>query len=127
MAAEHILHMQKALSQMNLQIHHVLSDITGTSGQAILDAILSGKRDPSNRRNSVIVGEEPAGQGGAGSRWRLPAGASVHPEGIAGGIPLLPEADLGVGSGDGTFDAGSSQRDRGSDATTHQGYGPSPA
>jgi hypothetical protein len=35
MAAEHILHMQKALSQMNLQLHHVLSDITGTSGQAI--------------------------------------------------------------------------------------------
>jgi transposase len=46
MAAEHIQHMQKALSQMNLQLHHVLSDITGTSGQAILDAILAGKRDP---------------------------------------------------------------------------------
>ena len=46
MAAEHILRMQKALSQMNLQLHHVLSDITGTSGQAILDAILSGQRDP---------------------------------------------------------------------------------
>jgi hypothetical protein len=46
MAAEHILHMQKALTQMNLQLHHVLSDITGISGQAILDAILSGKRDP---------------------------------------------------------------------------------
>jgi hypothetical protein len=45
-AAEHILHMQKALRQMNLQLHHVLSDITGTSGQAILDAILSGQRDP---------------------------------------------------------------------------------
>jgi len=38
--------MQKALSQMNLRLHRVLSDITGTSGQAILDAILSGKRDP---------------------------------------------------------------------------------
>ena len=38
MAAEHTMHMQKALSQMNLQIHHVLSDITGTSGLAILDA-----------------------------------------------------------------------------------------
>jgi transposase len=31
---------------MNLQLHHVLSDITGTSGQAILDAILAGQRDP---------------------------------------------------------------------------------
>jgi hypothetical protein len=45
MAAEPILHMQKALSQMNLQLHDVLSDITGTSGQAILDAILSGQCD----------------------------------------------------------------------------------
>ena len=65
MAAEHILHMQKALSQMNLQLHHVLSDITGTSGQAILDAILSGQRDPVARCNSVILpGAEPL------TRWR---------------------------------------------------------
>jgi transposase len=46
MASEHILHIQKSLSQMNLQVHHVLSDITGASGQAILDAILRGERDP---------------------------------------------------------------------------------
>lgn len=46
MAAEHTMHMQKALSQMNIQIHHVLSDITGVSGLAILDAILRGERDP---------------------------------------------------------------------------------
>jgi transposase len=31
---------------MNLQLHHVLSDITGVSGIAILDAILAGERDP---------------------------------------------------------------------------------
>lgn len=46
MAAEHTMHMQKALTQMNLQLHHVLSDITGVSGMAILDAILAGERDP---------------------------------------------------------------------------------
>ena len=46
MAAEHIMHMQKALSEMNLQLHHVLSDITGVSGLKILDAILAGDRDP---------------------------------------------------------------------------------
>ena len=46
MAAEHVQHMQKALSQMNLQLHHVLSDIVGVSGIAILDAILAGERDP---------------------------------------------------------------------------------
>jgi transposase len=45
-AAQQTLHMQKALDQMNLQLHHVLSSITGLSGLAILDAILEGKRDP---------------------------------------------------------------------------------
>jgi transposase len=46
LASTHTLHMQKALDQMNVQLHHVLSDITGLSGLAILDAILSGERDP---------------------------------------------------------------------------------
>ena len=42
----HILQMQKALQQMNLQLHHVLSDITGLTGQQILRAIVAGERDP---------------------------------------------------------------------------------
>jgi transposase len=46
MASQHIMHMQKALSQMNVQIHHVLSEITGVSGLAMLDAILDGERNP---------------------------------------------------------------------------------
>jgi transposase len=46
LASTHVLHMQKALNQMNLQIHHVISDITGLTGLAILDAILAGERDP---------------------------------------------------------------------------------
>ena len=33
-AAAHIQHMQKALMQMNLQLHHVVSDITGVTGHA---------------------------------------------------------------------------------------------
>jgi transposase len=45
MASCHVQHMQKALDQMNLQIHHVISDITGTTGLAIIDAILHGERD----------------------------------------------------------------------------------
>jgi len=44
-ASEHIQHMQKSLDQMNVQIHRVLSDITGVSGLAIVDAILAGERD----------------------------------------------------------------------------------
>jgi transposase len=46
MAAAHVQPMQKALTQMNLQIHHLLSDITGQSGLAILDAIVKGERNP---------------------------------------------------------------------------------
>src|SRR5262249_33321998 len=45
MAAEHVMHIQKALDQMNLQVHRVLSDITGLSGVRILEAILAGERD----------------------------------------------------------------------------------
>jgi transposase len=41
-----VQHMQKALNEMNLHLHHVLSDISGYSGLAILDAILRGERDP---------------------------------------------------------------------------------
>ena len=37
---------QKALQQMNIQLHHVLSDVTGVSGLAILRAIVAGERDP---------------------------------------------------------------------------------
>jgi transposase len=47
MAAQHVQHMQKALTQMNLQIHHVINDITGLTGLAIVDAILSGERNAS--------------------------------------------------------------------------------
>jgi transposase len=41
-----VQHMQKALLQMNLQLRVVLSDICGESGQAIIEAILKGERDP---------------------------------------------------------------------------------
>jgi transposase len=40
-----IQHLHKALDQMNLQVHHVLADITGQTGTAIVQAILAGERD----------------------------------------------------------------------------------
>jgi transposase len=45
-SSSHILRMQKALTQMNVQVHRVISDITGYSGMAIIRAILAGERDP---------------------------------------------------------------------------------
>lgn len=45
-AGMHIQHTQKALNQMNLHLHHVVSDITGVTGMKIIRAILAGERDP---------------------------------------------------------------------------------
>jgi transposase len=45
-SAQHIQHMQKALTLMNLQLHHVLSDITGETGLRIIRAIVAGQHDP---------------------------------------------------------------------------------
>ena len=42
----HILHMQKALLQMNLQLSQVLSAITGQTGLLIIRAIVAGERNP---------------------------------------------------------------------------------
>jgi len=61
MAATHVNHMQKALDQMNLQVHHVISDIVGQTGLAIVDAILGGERDPlklAKLRNERIKASE---------------------------------------------------------------------
>jgi transposase len=44
--ARQVLLMQKVLTEMNLKIHHVFSDLDGVSAQAIITAILAGERDP---------------------------------------------------------------------------------
>jgi transposase len=45
-AARHVLRMQKALDQMNVHLHKVVSDVMGETGVAILGAIVGGERDP---------------------------------------------------------------------------------
>ena len=45
-ASHHVQHMQKALTQMNVKLHHVISDIVGKTGTDIIEAILGGERDP---------------------------------------------------------------------------------
>ena len=45
-AGEHVQRMQKVLTQMNIQLANVISDISGVTGQAIIMAILNGERDP---------------------------------------------------------------------------------
>jgi transposase len=60
--ASHIQHMQKALTEMNVQLHHVVADITGAIGLRIIRAILGGERNPAvlarmrDRRCHATVG-----------------------------------------------------------------------
>jgi transposase len=43
--AQHVQHIQKALTLMNVQLANVISDIVGETGQKILRAIVAGQRD----------------------------------------------------------------------------------
>lgn len=47
-SARFILRMQKALELMNIKVHTVISDITGKTGTAIIQAIIAGERNPQN-------------------------------------------------------------------------------
>lgn len=44
--AAHIQHAQKAMMQMNIQLHHVVTDVTGKTGMGIIRAIVHGQHDP---------------------------------------------------------------------------------
>jgi transposase len=46
MAVTHVQHMQKAFTQMNIQLHHVISDLTGKTGMRIVRALVAGEYDP---------------------------------------------------------------------------------
>ena len=45
-ASRSVLHMHKSYDQVNVHLHHMISDLTGATGLAITDAILDGERDP---------------------------------------------------------------------------------
>ena len=73
MASQHIQHMQKALTQMNVQFQHVISDLTGLTGLAILDAILEGERDPAvlaKLRDPRIKADEQTIRKSLEGNWR---------------------------------------------------------
>jgi len=47
-SAKEIQHIQKSMELMNIKLCNVISDITGKSGQSIINAIISGERDAQN-------------------------------------------------------------------------------
>ena len=72
-ASHHIQHMQKALTQMNVKLQHVISNITGKTGMDIIAAIVSGERDPRKlaqfRRPGMKADEETIARSLQG-HWR---------------------------------------------------------
>src|SRR5438128_2395095 len=72
-AASHIQHMQKALMQMNVQLHHVVSDITGATGMRIIRAIVSGTQTPATlaefRDVRCAASEETIREALTGNYW----------------------------------------------------------
>jgi transposase len=44
--ADWLRRMQKSLDQMNIRVHRAVSDISGTTGMAMIRAIVAGERDP---------------------------------------------------------------------------------
>jgi len=70
-AGQHIQQMQKALEQMNLKLTEILSDLTGVTGQRIIQAILRGTRSPQvlakHRERNCKASEEARAQALTGS------------------------------------------------------------
>ena len=85
-ASHHIQHMQKALTQMNVKLQHVIRDITGKTGMDIIEAIVGGERNPPDAGAAARSQD----QGGRGDHRQVAAGA------LAGGAHL--RADPGPGA-----------------------------
>lgn len=71
--ASWVQRMQKAMVQMNIQLTEVLSDVMGTTGQAIIRAIVAGERDPKvlarHRHSRVKASEQDIAKALTGN-WR---------------------------------------------------------
>ncbi len=61
-----IQRMQKALVQMNVQLPQVITDITGTTGLAILHDIVDGRTDP----KQLVLHRDPAATLLPSNSWR---------------------------------------------------------
>jgi len=58
-AGSSVQRMQKVLTEVNVQLSNVLSDLSGVSGMKIINAILEGERDPQVLAAKVMPGERP--------------------------------------------------------------------
>jgi len=80
-AADHVRHMQKALTQMNLHLHKVLSSVTSVTGMNIIRAIIaSGTGSPEACPHERARGEEYFRSHREVPRGRLPARTPLCPQ-----------------------------------------------
>jgi transposase len=93
LATIHLQHMQKALDQMNVQLHHVISDLAGTTGLAIVDAILAGEGDPGKLAELRDWRIRASRDDYEVARWRLSRRASLHAPTVTKLLPALPGHD----------------------------------
>src|ERR1700733_384514 len=103
-AAAHIQHMQKALMEMNLQLHHVVSDITGATGMRIIRAIVAGERNVGDLPRCslpILHRDDPRRTGGQRSRR-----AYLRPDPVAGALRHLPGQDARLRSQARILDSG---------------------
>ena len=91
--AHHIQHMQKALTQMNVKLQHVLSNITGQTGMVIIEAIVSGERDP--RQLAKLRDRIRADDGDQSPDHCRATGSKAHlrVDPGPGDVPVLPPED----------------------------------
>jgi len=93
MANQHIQHMHKALTQMNVQIQHVISDITGLTGLAIVDSIIEGEQSSGTGQAARPAHQSQRRDDPKIAGGQLACGASVYAEAVTEELPALPGAD----------------------------------
>jgi transposase len=103
-SSEQVMHMQRSLDQMNVHLHHVISDLDGETGLRILDAILSGQRDPKElvKLRDPRVRKSTVPERGSRTAGRLAGGAFVGVAASLGSLPLFPRSNGRVGSAGGS-------------------------
>ena len=100
-AAQHIQHMQKALTQMNVKLQHVIRDITGKTGTDIMEAIVRGERNPrklARLRDHRIKADELTISRSLQGHWRKEPHLRADPS--PGTVPVLSGQDCRVRPGD---------------------------
>ena len=88
-AARHVQHMQKALTQMNVKLQHVIRDITGKTGMDIIEAIVKGERNPrrlARLRDPRTKSDERTIARSLQGHWRR--GAPLRADPGAGAVPI---------------------------------------